>query len=44
MTRRGGMTTSTRREAAPGREKGADDASWVDANLTESKNEKNLHD
>jgi hypothetical protein len=32
MTRYSGVTTSTRGEAAPGRKKGRDNASWADAN------------
>jgi hypothetical protein len=42
MTRRDSMMTSTDGEAAPGRGKGGDDTSWVDANLTWPKNEENL--
>jgi hypothetical protein len=34
MTRRGGVTTSTRGEVAPGRGKRGDDASSTDVNLT----------
>jgi hypothetical protein len=37
VTRRGGVTTSTGGEAAPGREKGGDDVSWADVNRTELK-------
>jgi hypothetical protein len=44
VTRNNGVTTSARGEAAPRRGKGGDDASWVDANLTGSKNEENLRD
>jgi hypothetical protein len=40
----GGVTTAAGREAAPGRGKRVDDASWVDMNLTEPKNEKNQSD
>jgi hypothetical protein len=43
MTRCGDVVTSTGGEAAPGREKGGDDASWTDANLTGPKNEENPH-
>jgi hypothetical protein len=35
--------TSARGEAAPRRGKGGDNISWVDANLTGSKNEKKIH-
>jgi hypothetical protein len=38
-----GATTSVGGEAAPGREKGGDDASWADTNLTDLKNKENLH-
>jgi hypothetical protein len=41
MIRRDGMTTLAREEAAPGREKGGEDVSWADANLTRLKNEEN---
>jgi hypothetical protein len=41
VTRRDGVTTSIRGEATLGREKGVDDASWADVNLTGPKNEKN---
>jgi hypothetical protein len=41
MTRCGGVATVARGEAAPGREKGGDDTSWVDANLTGPKNKEN---
>jgi hypothetical protein len=34
VTRRGGVTTSTGGEAAPGRGKGGDNINWADANLT----------
>jgi hypothetical protein len=34
VTWRSGVTTSVGGEVAPGREKGEDDASWADANLT----------
>jgi hypothetical protein len=37
------VTTSAGGEAVSGREKGEDDASSVDVNLTGSKNEKNSH-
>jgi hypothetical protein len=32
---------SAKGEATPEREKGGDDASWIDANLTKLKNEEN---
>jgi hypothetical protein len=35
------MTTSVGGEALPGREKGGDDANWIDTNLTGPKNDKN---
>jgi hypothetical protein len=41
MTQCGGVATSVGGEAAPGRGKGGDDISWVNANLTEPKNRKN---
>jgi hypothetical protein len=41
MTRCDDLTTSAGGEAAPGRGKGGDKASWVDANLIESKNKEN---
>ncbi len=34
VTRRGGVTTSARREATPEREKRGDDDSWAETNLT----------
>jgi hypothetical protein len=37
MTRCNGVVTSAGGEAAPERRKGADDASWVDVNLTKLK-------
>jgi hypothetical protein len=37
VTQRGGVTTSTGGEAAPGRGKEGDDASWIDVNLTKKK-------
>jgi hypothetical protein len=40
VTRRGGVTTSVGGEVAPGKGKGGDDTSWVDVNLTGSKNKK----
>jgi hypothetical protein len=40
VTRRGGVTTSAGGEAAPGRGKGGDNASWADVNLTRQKNKK----
>jgi hypothetical protein len=44
MTRCGGVATSVGGEATPKREKGGDDVSWVDANLTGPKNKKNSRD
>jgi hypothetical protein len=38
VIRRGGVATSAGGEATPGREKGGDDTSWADVNLTEPKN------
>jgi hypothetical protein len=38
------VAMSTSGEVAPGREKGGDDASWFDVNLTEPKNEENSRD
>jgi hypothetical protein len=35
MTRHGGVVNSVGGEAAPGREKGGDNASWADVNLYE---------
>jgi hypothetical protein len=43
MTRHGGVATSVGGEAAPERGKGRDDSSWVNTNLTGSKNEENPH-
>jgi hypothetical protein len=43
VTRRDGVTTPVEEAAAPRRGKGADGASWIDANLTWPKNEENLH-
>jgi hypothetical protein len=40
MTRCGGVAMSTGGEVAPGREKGGDDASWIDVNLIEPKMKK----
>jgi hypothetical protein len=37
------MMTSARGEAAPRREKGGDDITWVYTNLTGPKNEKKIH-
>jgi hypothetical protein len=37
VTQRGGVATSARGEATPEREKGGDDASWTDENLTRPK-------
>jgi hypothetical protein len=42
VTRRGSVTTLAEGEMAPGREKGGDNVSWADANLTGAKNEENL--
>jgi hypothetical protein len=36
------VVTSVRGEAVPGREKGGDDISWADVNLSRPKNEKKL--
>jgi hypothetical protein len=41
VTRHGGVATSVGGEAAPGREKGEDDVSWADANLTRQINKEN---
>jgi hypothetical protein len=41
VTRHSGMTMSARGEAAPERGKGKDDISWVDVNLTRTKNKEN---
>jgi hypothetical protein len=41
VTRCGGMGMSAGGEAAPGRLKGADDASWTDTNFTGPKNKEN---
>jgi hypothetical protein len=41
VARRSGMTISSGGEAAPGRGKGGDDASWIKTNLTRPKNKKN---
>jgi hypothetical protein len=41
VTRHDGVTTSAGGEAALGKGKGGDDASWADASLTESKNKEN---
>jgi hypothetical protein len=38
---RGGVTTSPGRETTSEREKGGDDVSWANANLTGQKNEEN---
>jgi hypothetical protein len=40
----GGVMMSIGGEAAPGRGKGGDGASWVDVNLIELKNKENQHD
>jgi hypothetical protein len=37
------MATSARGAAAPEREKGGDDVSWANVNLTELKNKENPH-
>jgi hypothetical protein len=37
------VVTSTGGEVAPRREKGGDNTSWVDVNLTERKNEENSY-
>jgi hypothetical protein len=42
VTWRGSMVTMFVGEAAPGRGKRGDDASWADVNLTDLKNEENL--
>jgi hypothetical protein len=42
-TQHGGMMTSAGGEAAPRREKGGDDITWVYTNLTRPKNEKKIH-
>jgi hypothetical protein len=44
VTRCGGVTTLATGEAALGRRKEVDDASWTNANLTGPKNEENLRD
>jgi hypothetical protein len=41
VTRREGVATSTEGEAAPGRGKGENDASWAYTNLTRPKIEEN---
>jgi hypothetical protein len=41
VTQRNNMVTLARGEAAPGREKEGDVASWADSNLTGLKNEEN---
>jgi hypothetical protein len=41
VTRRGGVATSAGGEAAPGRGKVGDDASWADTNLTRPINKEN---
>jgi hypothetical protein len=43
VTRRGGVTTSVGGETTPGRGNGGGDVGWADVNLTEPKNEENLH-
>jgi hypothetical protein len=43
VTRCGSVTMSTGGEAAPGREKGGDNASWTDVNLTGPKYKENPH-
>jgi hypothetical protein len=44
VTRCGGVTTLATGEAALGRRKEVDDASWTNANLAGPKNEENLRD
>jgi hypothetical protein len=44
VTRHGAIVTSAGGETELGREKEADDASWVDANFTGPKNKENPHD
>jgi hypothetical protein len=44
MTQCGGEATSTGGEVTPEREKGGDDVSWADMNLSKSKNKENLYD
>jgi hypothetical protein len=41
VTRHGSVATSDRGDAAPEREKGGDDASWADMNLTGPENGEN---
>jgi hypothetical protein len=41
VARCSGVATSAGREATPRREKGEDDVSWADANLTVPKNKEN---
>jgi hypothetical protein len=40
MAWHGGVATSVREEAAPGKEKGGDDTSWTDTNFIRLKNKK----
>jgi hypothetical protein len=42
MTRCNSVATSTRGEVAPRSERGGDDVSWPDANLTRPKNKEKL--
>jgi hypothetical protein len=41
VARSGGVVMSVSGEAAPGRGKGGDNASWTDTHLTRPKNEEN---
>jgi hypothetical protein len=43
VTRCGDVVMSARGEEASRREKGGDNASWANVNLTELKNDENLH-
>jgi hypothetical protein len=43
VTRRGDVATLAGGDAAPGRGKGRDDASWADTNLARLKNKENTH-
>jgi hypothetical protein len=40
VTRRGGVTTSAREEAAPRRRKGGENTNWTDTNFTGQKMKK----
>jgi hypothetical protein len=44
VTQRNGVATLAEGEAVPGTEKGGDDASWANTNLSEPKNEENSRD